>query len=474
MSERLEENETPVAQSWLSGLAPPLDEVPGLDRQMPPTVKQRVQQLAQLADWLADQLRYQARDYRARQIRSGVADFAGALLRTGGPQSPPRDRSPALCPLSYGPLGVSRLSENNSPLQVPLRIDLIGGPRTKAALLLQVFNPDRQWLKTQLKETPTPMPAVDGAARLDGSAAGGSAAGHGFPGPAAAARFTAPGKMGRTNLSRQNRHTADEPGRGGAAHPQCQLQKNRAGGRDHATAREKQASLFPVCGQQRSGATQDHPGGQGGRRTPQRRYNDIYSGSGQKEKVALGSGVLLPKDDIPEFQGPLEVSLFDADTRAMLARRVLAVDVALPRNYVRIADIQFRPATALKKKNRLQVGLRSLLSVEGPDIPVELVLPADRIPGLLAVKDGTLKGMLKTKSEPEDPPLELYAEELEFREVPDDNGVAYLNVDGYERAFIFHTTFSRRGPPTTPKGDIKPAVRFRASVFCRPATKRAC
>src|SRR5262249_36288893 len=43
--------------------------------------------------------------------------------------------------------------------------------------------------------------------------------------------------------------------------------------------------------------------------------------------------------------------------------------------------------------------------------------------------------------------------------------------DGYERAFILNTTFARRGPPTTPKGDIRPAVRLRAGRYLPAAEK---
>lgn len=39
-----------------------------------------------------------------------------------------------------------------------------------------------------------------------------------------------------------------------------------------------------------------------------------------------------------------------------------------------------------------------------------------------------------------------------------------MNVDSYERAFIFRTTFARQGDPTTPQEDVRPALRLRAAA----------
>jgi hypothetical protein len=477
LHERLEADATPAGQDWLSRLAPPLDDVPGLDRPgAPPTVKLRTQQIAVLSDWLADRFRYQARDYRLGKLDQALPTSLERFLDQAAQNLRPVAAAQAYAQLAHGPLGVNRLSESNSPIRVPVRVELIGaqGPQPET-LPLEVFNADRQWLKSKLLGGASRAPAADGGAW----AFTGSLELTVPPGAEALARQPPQGVVVQARFGQRTYHYKLDVPLTGRAQPLELLigaapNPKSAVAADGVTLRPgkfRQAYFLFLRnrGQEPRKVTVEL---KAGGEVPKGGAVTVIVEPGQTEPVPLGEGAALPKDDLPPLAGPLEVRLLDGDTKALLVTRPLAVDVALPRNYVRVTEIEFRPAGATKaKKNRLQVTLRSLLPTAGPPILAELVLPPDRIPGLIAAKDGTFKGTMPAKAGPDEEPLQLYAENIDLREVPDEDGIAYLNVDGYERAFIFHTTFARRGPTTTPRGDIKPAVRLRADRYLPASDK---
>jgi hypothetical protein len=182
-------------------------------------------------------------------------------------------------------------------------------------------------------------------------------------------------------------------------------------------------------------------------------------------------GGALPAGDWPEFVGPLVIRVLDADQKnELFDEQQIPVEIARPRDYVRVTSILFTP-TQGGKPNDLMVNLQVFAAPGGPDIPVDLVLPADRIPGLVAAKDGTFKGELSATGEKGRDMLTLAAQKIVLAPGEDEEGVVYLNVDGYERAFVFRTTFLRQGGPTTPRGDIRPAVRLRTDPFVRAMPK---
>ena len=78
---------------------------------------------------------------------------------------------------------------------------------------------------------------------------------------------------------------------------------------------------------------------------------------------------------------------------------------------------------------------------------------ADRIPGFIAARAGNFRGVLPADGIE----LPLYADNIQFQEGTEEAGTFYLTVDGMERAFVFRATFARRGPPTTPREDDRPA-----------------
>jgi hypothetical protein len=105
----------------------------------------------------------------------------------------------------------------------------------------------------------------------------------------------------------------------------------------------------------------------------------------------------------------------------------------------------------------------------GPECPVRLDFPAERIPFLRKEikpkKDATMQAKLSSGS----PDAKLFAENLTFDNVPDANanGPVFVNVDGFERAFIFDTTFVKEGTPA-PQLFNKEAVGVKGPRYSRP------
>jgi hypothetical protein len=189
------------------------------------------------------------------------------------------------------------------------------------------------------------------------------------------------------------------------------------------------------------------------------------------QRLNLAEAGPLPATDLPDFSGPLTWRVLDADPpNEVLDEQAVSVHVGSPRDYVRVTNILFVPQ-APKIKNQLTLTGQVFSPPGGAGIPVELVLPADRIPGLLSVGKGNLMGTLPAVAGAEKKTLELNAEKIILTDAEEEDGVVYLNVDGYERAFTFRVTFARAGEPTTPRGDFRPAVRLRVARFVKADAK---
>jgi hypothetical protein len=193
-------------------------------------------------------------------------------------------------------------------------------------------------------------------------------------------------------------------------------------------------------------------------------------GPGETQRIRLGP--MLPPV-LPEFQGPISLRALDADKQnAVLGQRTVPVGIAAPREYVRVVARSFDPpGPKTGGKNKLTVKLEGVVPFPGPAIPVEMVLPARRIPGLLGAKDGTFRGELPAKEKGPAPTLTLFAEGIQLDESADEEGYFYLNVDGFDRAFVFRTTFARRGAATTPRPDGRPAIRVITDRFALASSK---
>jgi hypothetical protein len=188
--------------------------------------------------------------------------------------------------------------------------------------------------------------------------------------------------------------------------------------------------------------------------------------AGATKPVHFGDAEPPAKDALPPLQGPLGWQLLDGDTNAVLDAQTIPVDVAAPREYVQVSEIRFDPGRE-PGKNLLSASLRTLQSVPGPDIPVEMVLSPARVPNLGGYKEATLTGVLKARPDKEAQPINLYARQLRLLPAEDENGQVAIHVDGYERAFLFRATFAREGDPVTPRGDGRPAIRLRSQRFAQ-------
>jgi hypothetical protein len=204
---------------------------------------------------------------------------------------------------------------------------------------------------------------------------------------------------------------------------------------------------------------------------------DVTLNPGDTQRVTFTGPVIPATAALPELRGALTLRLLDrADKNKLLVETPLVVDVASAREYVRVSGIQFDPASPRNgDRNRLEVRLRAAGRLTGPPCLAELVLPDERIPGLLGVGDGTLRGEVPARPDPakEAKELKLHAEQLRFEAGTAQQGYAYLTIDGNERAFVFHTTFARRGDPTTPRQDHRPAVRLRVASFAQANSRLA-
>lgn len=196
---------------------------------------------------------------------------------------------------------------------------------------------------------------------------------------------------------------------------------------------------------------------------------ELTAGEVVASKLTLGPGKTLPvaftgqppqpNTELPEVLGPIRVRLLGAADQAVLAHRSYYPRCVSPREYVRILRAEFQPQNLVA--NRLSVALEATNQLPGPPCVAELVLPPDRIPGLLGVKGGAFRAQLPGI----DQPLTLYAQDLHFSEGTSENGYFYINVDGCERAFVFHATLARQGNATTPTEDLRPRVALVAPSY---------
>ena len=203
----------------------------------------------------------------------------------------------------------------------------------------------------------------------------------------------------------------------------------------------------------------------------------VSQGTGQPETVGApapeakpGTAPAPPPEvELPEFLGPLQVRVLDAeDPKKVLATRLVGVSVATPLEYVRVDAVEFAPAKP-PEPNRLTLKLKATMPLTGPPCPIELVLPPDRIPGFISADDGTFQGTLP----PDGQELRLYAENIKLRGELTEQGMFYVNIDGVPRALIFRTTFPRQGSPTTPRLDFEPDIRLKAAPIAVPGSKYA-
>ena len=198
----------------------------------------------------------------------------------------------------------------------------------------------------------------------------------------------------------------------------------------------------------------------------------IPAGVGGLTKVIFGTAP-VEKDGKPPVlapvKSPLIVRLLDAKGREL---ETVGIGVVSPQKYVKVESISFDPTTQPDgTKNVLEVQLSPIKTAfQGPAARVDLVLNPDRAPSLKRgqEKKGRYSGLLRAGGN-----LVLRAENLEFvSSAEGEQGLIYLTVDGYQRAFTFVSTFLAERTKSTPALITKlPILRLVHPTIVKPSPK---
>lgn len=185
----------------------------------------------------------------------------------------------------------------------------------------------------------------------------------------------------------------------------------------------------------------------------------------QTQRITFAGDPAPADKPLPEIAGPIDVTVIDAVTAAtstdtqpkVLGHRAIPVEIADPRAYVQCDSAVFNPGGGVKP-NQLSLILQASEMPAGPPCVVQLVLPADRIPGFAGAARGSFRGVLA----PTGSPLTLFAQGLRLGEGDGGPSYFYLTVDNCTRALVFQATLPHSGQPTTPQLQITPALRINA------------
>lgn len=184
---------------------------------------------------------------------------------------------------------------------------------------------------------------------------------------------------------------------------------------------------------------------------------------GVKEEAPVKfDGIPTPKAPAPwpSLAGPPFMLRFSVDDgTGKEVKTEVAVKLQEPREYVKVREARYDP-----ERRRLSFKLSSNEPLD-PPCPVELTLLPSAIPGLLPNSAGTFKQKLSKENQV----VELSADNVEFEGgVPPQNGRVYLNVDGFERAFLYKCAFAD-GSLTPLKDEMR--ARIVAPRYSKPQAK---
>jgi hypothetical protein len=157
----------------------------------------------------------------------------------------------------------------------------------------------------------------------------------------------------------------------------------------------------------------------------------------------------------------LEIRLMDEDMKEV-ARVAPAIDVMLPSQYLQVTEAVFLPAGE-GRPNLLRIRVKAQREFVGPECKVQLVLSPDNIPGLKQTNaPGSIYQRSLTAAGQE---VELVGRDLQFQAAVPSNGVVTLNVDGYDRAFAYETSFPLAGGQVNLRPLTRPMVRVTAPRY---------
>jgi len=180
--------------------------------------------------------------------------------------------------------------------------------------------------------------------------------------------------------------------------------------------------------------------------------------AGETKPIVLTAPPAKPKKPLPPLNSPVQLRIVDAETNELLGARSFWPSVLSPRNYVDASAVQFQPQSPAE--NRLQATLTSRLPVGSDPCAVILETPLASIPGLVSVKTGFFKGSLAGGQS-----LSLFAEDMQLLEGFSPQGEFQIHVDGVPRAFIYETTFARRGATVAPRRLVRPRIQLQAPTM---------
>ena len=192
----------------------------------------------------------------------------------------------------------------------------------------------------------------------------------------------------------------------------------------------------------------------------------VLFGKATPAKDKDGKPLPLP---LTRVDGPLSVRLFDAKGNR-LDKTGGKISLVPPSDYVKVDAVSFDPrASADGKKNVLEVKLSARKNFTGPAARVALVLPPERIPDLVPGprRQGTYGGQLERGGS-----LTLRAENLKFRAgVERRQGLFYVTIDGYPRAFSWVSSFTGDKSSATPRPVERRVMRLVHPAFVKPGAK---
>jgi len=164
-----------------------------------------------------------------------------------------------------------------------------------------------------------------------------------------------------------------------------------------------------------------------------------------------GQAEAKPPALVPLKPLPIRVRALDSKGNLLDEEEVRVAD---PSDYVQVdAADAYDPAT-----QTLTFKVAAGPDFVGPPGRVELILRPDRIPCLLPApkREGTFAGVLKAPGDE----VVLVARNLPLADIADRNGLVYVTVDGYARAYTFYTTFAASGRKRTPRQVDEPVLRL--------------
>jgi hypothetical protein len=150
---------------------------------------------------------------------------------------------------------------------------------------------------------------------------------------------------------------------------------------------------------------------------------------------------------LPALNGPLELELIDVEKNETITRRRIETDIAAPSEFVAVTGVQYDPRDG---RNRLSVQLRLRATMPGGPVTARLRLPALSEGGPSFVS-GTREGKLPADGSE----LTLFVNGLTTTQK---NLTFAIDIDGWQRAFLFDATLDSRSP-TTPNQVDSPAIR---------------